>query len=303
MFKKIAVTGLLLSLFTTPVLAEQISKIAAVVNDEIITTRQLEQRIASKPGQINTDADRRQELDNMIAELLMEQRSREIGLEVSEEDIETAIEDVERQNNISRDQLEQALIAQGLSMKAYRNQLRLQILRYKLMGHEVQSKVDITRQEVRNYYQEHLDQYRQQPRIRLSRLTFPEGDDRAKAVADAEIALRKLDEGKSVDDVLLSMSTTTRVEGGEMGSFVEGELSEAFEQALEGLDSGEHTGVISLGGALHVLKVEERIGGSVADISAVEDQIRNELRQQKMEKKLDEWRTELRSVAYVDVRL
>jgi len=303
MLKKITLTALLFSLISTSVWAEQLSKIAAVVNDEIITTRQLEQRLANKGQQVATDGQMRQELDNMVNELLMEQRSREIGMQVTDDDIETAIDDVQRQNNISREQLEQALIAQGMSMSLYRNQLRQQILRYKLMGYEVKSKVDITRQEVRNYYQDHLDQYRQAPRVRLSRLTFPLGNDAEVAKKDADVALRKLDEGESVDDILVNMSSHTPIEGGEMGSFVAGELSATFDQAIADLDSGEHTPIIELGDALHILKVEERIPGSVADISTVEEQIRSELTQQKMDQKLQEWRDELRSQSYVDIRL
>ena len=303
MLKRIALTVVLLSLISSSVWAEQLSKIAAVVNDEIITTRQLDRRLADKGETLATDSQKRQELDAMINELLMEQRSRDIGLEVSDSDIETAINDVQNQNNISREQLEQALVAQGLSLAAYRDQLRRQILRYKLMGYEVKSKVDITRQEVRNYYQEHLDDYRQAPRVRLSRLTFPIESDPAAAQKDADIALRKLDEGESVDAILVNMSAHTLIEGGEMGSFVSGELSPTFEQAIDGLDSGGHTAVIPLGNALHILKVEQRIPGSVADIASVEDQIRSELTQQKMDQKLQEWHKELRSQSYVDVRL
>ncbi|MCD6525541.1 MAG: SurA N-terminal domain-containing protein [Desulfuromonas sp.] len=303
MLKKIAIVSLLLGTLSTPAFCQQISKIAAVVNDEIITTRQLEQRIAGQPGSVNSEAQRLQMLDMMIADLLMEQRSKEIGLEVSDDDIEAAIGDVEQNNNISRDQLEQALLAQGLTMEGYRQQLSRQILRYKLMGREVQSKVDITRQEVRNYFQEHIDDYRQPPKVRLSRLSFPVGEDVDQVKHDAELALRKLQDGQSVDDVLLALSGTTNIEGGEMGSFVAGELSPTFEQALAGLDSGETTPILSLGGLLHILKVEERIPGQVAELSSVEDTIRGDLRKVKMEEKLQQWREELRSEAYVDVRL
>lgn len=304
MFKKIAIAipGLLLAL-SIPAFSQQISKIAAVVNDDIITTRQLEQRIASQPGTVNSEAQRLQLLDMMIAELLMEQRSAEIGIEVTDDDIEKAITDVERQNNISRDQLEQALLAQGLTLQSYRQQLSRQIMRYKLMGREVQSKVDITRQEVRNYFQEHVDDYRQPPKVRISRLSFPLGDNGEQAQQDAELALRKLQQGETIDDVLLALSATTSIEGGEMGSFVAGELSLTFEQALSGLGNGETTDILTLGGLLHILKVEERIPGRVAELASVEADIREALRKDKMETKLQQWRDELRSEAYVDIRL
>ncbi|MEA3466324.1 MAG: SurA N-terminal domain-containing protein [Thermodesulfobacteriota bacterium] len=303
MFKKIVLTCLMLGLMSAPVAAKTLSKIAAVVNDDIITTRQLEQRLADTSGKLNRAVQQRQVLDVMISELLMQQRAQEIGLEVTDGDIEKAISDVEAQNNISRDQLEQALISQGLTMTRYRAQLTNQILRYKLMGREVQSKVDITRQEVRNYYQQHLDDYRQSPHTRLSRLSFPIGVDEAKAQADAEVAQRKLLAGQSVDEVLLELSPRTRIEGGDMGSFKAGELSATFEDALSDLDIGGISPIVRLGNVLHILKVEHRSSGGVADLASVEGPIRQQLRKKKMDEKLQQWREELKKEAYIDIRL
>lgn len=303
MLKKSVLVALLVGCLTVPAAAQTLSKIVAVVNDEIITSYQLEQRLNSTPGAENSDQQRRQLLDMMIAEVLMQQRATEIGIEVSDEDIENAIGDVERQNNISREQLNQALQAQGMTMARYRQQLVDQILRYKLMGHEVQSKVDITRQEVRNYYQQHLDDYRQEARTRLSRLSFPVEGDPEKVRQNAQLARRKLLEGQSIDEVLVELSERGRIEGGEMGSFKSGELSATFEQALLGLEAGAVTEVIAVGDILHLLKVEEQIAGGIADLASVEEQISNRLRQKKMEEKLQQWRDELKKTAYIEVRL
>lgn len=303
MLKKIVLAGLMIGLMSAPVAAQTLSKIAAVVNEDIITTRQLEQRLADTSGKLNRAGQQRQILDVMIAELLMQQRAQEIGLEVTDRDIEKAISDVEAQNSISRDQLEQALIAQGLTMSRYRTQLTNQILRYKLMGHEVQSKVDITRQEVRNYYQQHLEDYRQSAHTRLSRLSFPIANDEAKAQADAAVARRKLLDGQSVEEVLLELSPRTQIEGGDMGSFKAGELSATFEDALHGLDVDGISAIVSLGNVLHILKVEERSSGGVADLASVEEAIREQLRKKKMDEKLQQWREDLKKEAYIDIRL
>lgn len=303
MLKKIVLVGLVVSLMATTASAETLSKIAAVVNEDIITTRQLNQRIDAEGVAAAGTLQQRQVLDKMVAELLMQQRAEEIGIVVADEDIEKAINDVERQNNITREQLEQALIAQGLTMTRYRNQLTNQILRYKLMGREVQSKVDITRQEVRNYYQQHLDDYRQSAHTRLSRLSFPVNSDTQQAQHDADLARRKLIEGETIDQVLLDLSGQTQIEGGDMGAFKAGELSPAFEKAIKPLEVGGVSEVLELGGMLHLLKVEERNSGGVAELSQVEGQISEQLRREKLEVKLEQWRSELKSEAYVDIRL
>lgn len=303
MLKKIVFVSLVLGLMAATASAETLSKIAAVVNEEIITTRQLDSRLSAEAPGASAAGQQRQMLDVMIGELLMQQRAEEIGIVVSDEDVEKAITDVETQNNISREQLEQALIAQGLTMTRYRNQLTNQILRYKLMGREVQSKVDITRQEVRNYYQEHLEDYRQSAHTRLSRLSFPVTADSQQAHQDADLARRKLVEGATVDQVLLDLSGHTQVEGGDMGAFKPGELSPAFEEAISVLELGGISEIVTLGGMLHLLKVEERSSGGVADLASVEAEIGELLRKKKMDEKLEQWRSDLKGEAYIDIRL
>ncbi len=303
MLKKLVLSALVCGLFVAPCGGETLSRIAAVVNDDIITTHQLQQRLLTTGADSNDSRQQQQMLEAMIAELLMQQRATDIGIEVSAEDIDQALSDVEVKNSISREQLGQALQAQGMTMERYREQLSAQILRYKLMGHEVQSKVDITRQEIRTYYQEHLDDFRQSAHSRISRISFPIGADSVQAQQNAEIALRKLTEGKSVDTILEEMSGRSQVEGGDMGDFKPGELSPAFEQAISKLQSGNHSEIIDLGGSLHILKVENKTTGGVADLASVEEDIRQQLRQKKLDQKLEQWRTKLKGEAYIDNRL
>lgn len=303
MFKNLLLSVLIIAALAAPTMARTLDRIAAVVNDDIITTHQLKQRLLEAKADSNSRDQQRHMLDVMIDELLMKQRAQDIGIEVSAKDIDQAVADVEKKNNINRQQLEQALVAQGMTMEAYRKQLSAQIMRYKLIGHEVQSKVDITRQEIRNYYQQHLNDYKQSAHSRISRISFPVGDDREQARHNAEIALRKLDEGKSVDAILEELSGRTRIEGGDMGDFKPGELSPAFEQAITGLASGAHSGIIEFGGAFHILKVENKTSGGVADLASIEDKISRQLRKEKLDKKLAAWRKKLKKEAYIDIRL
>jgi peptidyl-prolyl cis-trans isomerase SurA len=281
--------------------AEVISRIAAVVNDEIITTRQLEQRVdAQAPDE---GMSRRQMLENMITDILVEQRAAEIGIGVSEEDIDRAVADVERQNGITTAQLEQALVAQGMSMREYREQLRNQILRFKLTGIEVKSKADVTRREIESYYNEHLDEYRQPARMRLSRISIPLKVEGKETYAQAEEMRQSLEDGRSIEDILDRFPSGLGAEGGDMGYFKPGELSPMFNEALEGLEEGDVTDILQSDEILHILRVEESSAGGVAPLEEVEDKIAEQLRQKKMEQELKKWREDLRENAYIEIRL
>ena len=164
--------GTLLVLLAGPAMGELVSKVAAVVNDTIITTYQLDQKIieiaAQNPDYAKLDAAalkafRLEVLNGMIEEELLLQRADDLGLSVSDDALNAAIDDVQQQNKLTRLQLIAALEQQGMSFDSYRDNMQNQILRYQLIGQEVQSKIDVTGQEIRLYYEEHIEDYRNPP--------------------------------------------------------------------------------------------------------------------------------------------
>lgn len=281
--------------------SEVISRIAAVVNDEIITTRQLQERLQEQPAEMGITQE--QMLQTMITDILIEQRAAQLGVDVAEQDIDRAVQDVEQQNDVTPEQLQQALEAQGMSMSQYREQLKSQILRFKLTSIEVKSKADVTSREVREYYTEHLDDYQLPARIRLSRISLPLGPEGNATYAQAEAMRKGLVAGRSVEEIVAEQPTTLQVDGGDMGYFKPGELSPMFNEALAGLKAGEVTNILQSADVLHILRVEESTAGRVAAFEEVKDEISAKLQRDKMEEKYEAWRKELRESAYIEIRL
>lgn len=293
--------------------AATVSRIAAVVNTEIITTRQLDREVAERTGDANIPdsqmADLRQKvLSELIEKALIQQRVDELGIKVAEEEIEAAIDDVQKQNKLTREQLIEALRFQGMNYEKYRENLRLQILRYKLLGREVQAKVEVTNREIRDYFREHIDEYREDPFLRLSRITFPIPEKattvQIEAIRDkAQEALVRLNGGEEFYPVLLSFTSDKSAEGGDMGTFVEGELTPAFDRAVRDLNEGEISSVVETPSGFHILQVTERSPGKVRQFDAVKEEIHRILRDQKTEERFEEWSQGLRKAAYIDIRL
>lgn len=302
--------GLLLS--AMPAQAEVVSRIAAVVNDDIITTLQLDERIASELGAEAVAsiaaAERLIVLDKMVEETLVEQRVKQLGMRVGDEEVEQAINDVLRQNNIDRSQLELALQSQGLTMESYRTKLRKQLLQFKLVGREIRDKIEVTNQETRNYYREHIEEYREDPFIRLSRISFsvPAGSaaDQVSALrALSREALVRLRAGEEFEQVLADYRGDKGAEGGPMGQFGEGELTDPFASAVAGLLPGQFSEVIDTPQGFHILRLDELNPGQVPDFESVKEQISQLLIEQKREAALGSWMEELKKDAHIEIKL
>ncbi len=302
---------------TVPGRAETVDKIAAVVNDQIITSHQLDQAVdtylkaqgGGRPlSAVESARLRSQVLDRQIEDGLVAQKIVKLGLKVSDDEVENAIRDVQKQNKLTREQLIAALQAQGMDFDVYKENLRQQILRFRLVGKEVQSKVEVTGQEVRDYFKEHIDDYREAPFMRISQLTFklPKGageKQRAALKAKAEAARKLLVSGEELPAVLHAYADNG-VEGGDMGVFKEGELNPVFDQAIRNLQEKEVSEVVEgPDGAYYLFKVDVRKPGSIRQFDVVKGEIEQTLLEQNREKKFKEWAQGLKKDAYIDIRI
>jgi len=310
---------LLVLIFTVSVTsgsAEIVSKVAAVVNDSVITTYQLEkafeETLALNPAAENLDSAekeklRLQVLDTLIEEELIKERVKQLRLSVSDADVDAAVADVQRQNKLTLEQLKSALQQQGMEFEVYRENLRKQILRFKLIGVEVQSKAEVTSAEVREYYREHAADYRDEPYMHLSHLSFPVPKNADEATIDeirelAVQAQKRLKAGESIDVLLISYATA-KVDGGDMGKFKLGELTGIFDRAVRNLDTGDASEVVEMPNAFYLFKMLEKSGAQEKPFDTVSGEIEQTLLEQKREQAFKDWSEGLRKNAYIDIRI
>ena len=311
--------GLTLLLFCSiglnSVTAQVVSRVAAVVNKDIITTNQLDQRLQEhlakqeqQPSPAQLGALRQDLLSRMIEETLLQQRIKALKLKVSEEEIETALLDVQEKNQLTREALKEAVKAQGLDFEAYRNNLSEQILRYKLIGKEVRSQVDVSESEVVAYYRAHLDDYRLAPEVQLSAITFPispkaSDQERLQIRKIADEALARLRQGEELSLVAASYNETYGATGGELGRFAYGELAPGFVDAISGVEAGRFSEPVDAADAIHLLRVDSLVAGGLRQFDSVSDEIYQMLLDQKTDARIKEWTRGLKTKAFIDIRL
>jgi peptidyl-prolyl cis-trans isomerase SurA len=314
--KRIALLiGMLSCVALPPAWAEMVSRIAAVVNDDIITTLELDQALNAQlakaekqPSPAQIGALRKELLSRLIEEELVQQRIRTLRLQVSDEEVENAILDVQKQNKLTREQLEQAVQSQGITLDAYRDNLRKQILRYKLVSQEVRSKVDVSESEVRDYYRAHLDEYRLPPTVTLSGITFPVPEkagaaERETLREEARQARERLLKGEALEQVVETYRDKSGATSSLLGTFAEGELTQEFSKAIDGVDKGGFGALSETDRAIVLLKVEDRSAGGLRQFEAVRPEITQTLMDQKTDGRIKEWTQGLKQKSFIDIRL
>jgi peptidyl-prolyl cis-trans isomerase SurA len=306
---------LICSIGLTSVSAQVVSRVAAVVNKEIISTHQLDQRLQEQlakqqkqPSPVQMGALRQELLSRMIEESLVQQRIAALNLTVSEEEIETALLDVQKKNQLSRDDLEDAVQTQGLDFADYRDNLRQQILRYKLIGEEVRSQIDVPERELVEYYRAHLDDYRLPPEVELSAISFPVSEKASEQELTqirkmANQALTRLQQGEALAGVADSYNQTYGATGGSMGKFVYEELTPEFVEAINEVEDGTFTAPVETATAIHLLRVDNRLSEGLRQFDAVKFDIHQMILDQKTDARIKEWTKALKNKAFIDIRL
>ena len=301
--------------------AELVDKVAAVVNDDIIALSEVEKRAAPELARANADRDPQQRselrkkaiqnaLDQLIAEKLMEKEMDELGISVTEQEVDLGIEDVRKQNNLEAEQFEQALRGEGYTMKDYRDFMRKHLRRLKLVNLKVRSKVKISEKDLRAAYDQWARLEQSDPEIHARHILVkvepnasPEqvakAEEKAKALAAearkpgvdfAELAKKKSD-GPSA------------AEGGDLGTFRRGMMVPEFDKVAFSLPVGGVSDPVRTRFGWHVIKVEERRSVGVKSFEEMKDQLQEKLAREQMEKYTDQYVRELRQQAAVEVRI
>ena len=147
--------------------ARTVEKIAAVVGENVVLASEVEEKAGPLLADASKVADpdkraaraaslRHEVLDRLIDDELILQQATELKLSVTSEQIDASIDEIKKQNNIDDDQLRDALRGQGMSMATYRSDLKRQLLRFRVLNIAVGSRVNVSDEEVKAYYERHM---------------------------------------------------------------------------------------------------------------------------------------------------
>ncbi|SKA00193.1 periplasmic chaperone for outer membrane proteins SurA [Trichlorobacter thiogenes] len=302
-----------------PAGAKRVNGIAAIVNDDVITFRDVLRESqpviqdAQKKGLVDDKARhdlRVTVLDRMIDKMITDQKVKELGIKIGDDEIRQAVDDVKRQNNnMTQSQLEAALKAQGYTFSQYEGQLREQLERLRLVSMEVRSKVHVGDKEAEQYYTAHQDKYAEEETFK-ARHIFIKVDEKAPAAEIQQAmnkALKVLFEARQGKDFIAlakeySDDPAAKKDGGDLGSFKKGEMLADLEKAILPLKPGEVGELVNTPSGLHIVKLDERSTGKVKSFESVKADIKELLYRQKQDERFSSWMKELRSKASIVIK-
>ena len=311
---------------TQPVI---IDRIAAVVNQEVITLSDVEEAVlqqavtvaASRGGPKPQAGDPvfaaaaltpealSQQLHRLVDRRLQEQEAEQRGITVTDAELHQALEDIKTRNRFASDEaLAAALAAEGLTVEQYRRQLRSELLAAKLVNREVRSTVVVAPEEVRRYYDEHPGEFTLPERVKLRQIFFAtpaaNAEARANKRAKAQTVLDELKRGADFDQLARRYSDGPEAkEGGELGWFTPGTLMPQLDRVAFTLQDGQISDLIETPQGWHILKAEAREGHHRQSFEQASTTVHDRLLEQHTQQRYEEWFLELRQNAYVDIRL
>jgi len=299
--------------------ARVVEKIAAVVGDSVVLASEVEEKAAVLLADVAhiPDPDKRaaraaalrhEVLDRLIDDELILQQAAELKLSISSEQVDASIEEIKKQNNIDDDQLREALKSQGMTMGAYRADLKRQLLRFRVLNVAVGSRVNISDDEVKAYYDRHMkDMANVQVRASHVFIAIPSGADATMVNEKQAQAQKVLERAQAGEDFAklareLSDDAATRADGGDLGYFGKDMLPKAIEDMVFAMKPGEIRGPVRADRGFHVIKLVDRKTKDPKPLDEVKDDIRMQLRQKDMERQTKTYLAELRRKTLVDVR-
>lgn len=300
--------------------AELVDRIVAKVNDDIITLSELNEESAATlqkirenapPDQIrNAIRQARQEiLTGLIDRMLISQKAESSGLSVSNENLDATIARILEQNQITMEQFLEQLKVMGMTEAQYRNKMRSQMLQSKLINFEIRSKVVITDEKVRRYYDESFGQEESSEGYHLLQigcLWGPDGrsETRLDARKRAEQLHAMISEGENFKEIAKAYSDLpSAADGGDIGVFKEEELAVYMRDAIKGLYPGQISVIIESSTAYQFFKILSSKEGNViqqAPFETVKEEIRSLLYEQELREDFDKWVTQLRDEAFIE---
>jgi peptidyl-prolyl cis-trans isomerase SurA len=317
-----------------------VEEIVARVNDQIITLsefqhsrEQLKQEVQQQDP-TNVDkvmADRDKDvLRDLIDQQLLLSKGKDLGITADTEVIKK-LDDMRKDMKLdTMEDLEKAAQAQGISFEDFKNNIRTQIITQQVIGKEVGSKLIISKDEEKQFYEQHQSEMARPEQVRLSEILIstepkaapktpvaasdakteakPEvkADDPdllASAKAKADDLLDQIKKGASFDDLAKKNSQgPSAQQGGDLGLFKRGSLAKELEDKTFAMKKGEVSDVIRTKQGFIILKVTEHQEAGTPTMADVEPRLQDALYMQKLQPALRVYLQKLREDAFIDVR-
>ncbi|MFU8804278.1 MAG: peptidylprolyl isomerase [Bradymonadaceae bacterium] len=303
--------------FAPPAQAAIIDRIVAHINEDIVTFHELRQAATPyllQQGMSPEILEDRSKRDGILKEVLEElidrrlllQEAEKLDLRIAEEEIDQWLAYTRQQQGMSEADFRAMIEQYGIDYKSYREVIRENLLKIRMVNVRVGSQVNISENEVDAEYRKRFGQSELDMYITVSHILFPPESNSPEHVTaareKAEAVRARLEAGEDFAEVARAESEGPGADkGGSLGTFKRGQLDGEFERVAFEIPVGEMSGVVQTRFGFHIIKVTEVEERGSADLIQRKAQLRAELQQAAVERQLEIYIQNLRNRAFVKV--
>jgi peptidyl-prolyl cis-trans isomerase SurA len=307
---------------------EILEQILVKVNGDIFTKSDLEQRqiatLRQKGQAIDLKSDPnnvqlRKALDEItpqimvdaIDEMLVVQRGKELGYTLSDAQFKGVVDNIRKENKIETDeQFQAALKAENMSMADLRRNLERSMIAQKVQQNEVLSKIGVTDEEARKYYEAHLKEFTTAPTVTLREiLVAVPGDPKVMNVAADEAAKSRAGEirkrvtagGENFEKLAADLSDSpSKANAGLIGPLSVNDLSPELRKLVESMKAGDVSEPVRTTRGYQLLKLEAITPTQTMTLEQAHEQISEHVFTDKRKAEFQKYLQKLRAQAIIE---
>ncbi len=274
----------LLGSFTAPLHAQSgslsdsgvlLDRIVAVVDDGVVLQSELEDRVALVTEQLRAQGTRMppaellrdQILESLVVQQVQMQRAERLGIRISDEQLNLALERVAARNQIPFANLPATLASEGIDYTAFREQLRREMTIEALRQRDVTARIQVSESEIERWLEQNEANIGNQLDYDVSQILIalpanPNQEQLSSARARADEVYARLQAGDDFAELAVAESAGQQaLSGGRLGWRRGSRLPQQFAAAIQSLSAGEVSAPIQSSSGFHIFRVNETRGG------------------------------------------
>ncbi|HAS63567.1 MAG TPA: peptidylprolyl isomerase SurA [Vibrio sp.] len=258
----------------------EMDKVAIIVNDGVVLQSDIDTALktltinAKKSGKSLPDQDAliEQVEEKLILETIQQQEAERIGVRIDDSRLNSAIEDIAKNNNQTIEQLISSIAEEGISYPEFREQVRKEIAAGEARNTLVRRRVNILPAEVDNLAEILANETNATVQYKIGhiQLRVGDGEDKAEAQALANELVQKLKDGEDFEKLAYAYSKGPKaLQGGDWGWMRKEEMPTIFADQIKLQNKGSIIGPFSSGVGFHILKIEDVKGLETVAVTEV----------------------------------
>ena len=299
--------------------AELVDRVVAVVNNDIILNSDIEQalsvaataldeqRYSPSQRQQILNKQRQRILDQLIYDKLTDQQVKRDHINIGDDEVNATIERIRSVNKMSDQDLRRALELDGISYDDYRKQIKDRMLRTRLVNREVKSKIVITDEDVKAYYDAHQSEYGGHTKLELSHILIRVPSEagpteKERALNQINDIYKQLQNGEAFDKLASQYSEAPSAQrNGYLGVFDINQLSDKIQQAVQKLGPQQFSKIVETDQGYQIFYITSLTQSGAKPLEEVRGEIQEKIYTESVDQKFNAWIKELRQRSHVQI--